>query len=629
MNSLSQYNRMQRAKRLIVAFMAAALLAAVPMVAPAGATSEDLASVGIERYGGADRYATSQLIAEAFIEGVGGSARTVVMVSGVHWTDAVVAAPVASRFDAPVLMTPPDRLLGDTLVWLSDAGVERVVVVSADPPGRGPTVSASVTDDLGSAGFEVERVSGNDQYRTGAAAARRLGAAGELARFGPTAIIASGEVFADALVAGPLAVRNRLPLLLTPKAGLHPDVAAYLTDAGVNRVILMGGTAALSAEVQSGIEALGINVDRMAGATRFETATLFADYAAGHTNRCFGGDEIGLARARIPFDSFSAAPLLAQRCAPLVLTDPTEVPDTTVEFLNDARSGHDRITLSVFGGDAAVSQRAIDKYLAEHQAAVKHYRNRSPNSVLPATDRYFIDHDEAAALFPDCKAAPDYNENTLRFRGELRERYAGFDTEITTGPFGSGTIDFVTGWWTDEALQFVYGPTWPEIDVEWAKQNITMWRWNQIGFGWRPLYVGIPGQKKVSADGLRGVYHRIVLDGYDGSVSAQEYVHHLGAHRARRVDLDNNTAWPADGGQLLWDWTGFMHAFPPVDREPAAWGMHTLLTTRHPACVARSVLVLCDSPFTADTSPHLRNDKHASPLGIALWNLVCGEYPQT
>ncbi|WP_419944723.1 hypothetical protein [Candidatus Poriferisodalis sp.] len=65
-----------------------------------------------------------------------------------------------------------------------------------------------------------------------------------------------------------------------------------------------------------------------------------------------------------------------------------------------------------------------------------------------------------------------------------------------------------------------------------------------------------------------------------------------------------------------------------MDREPAAWGMHTLLTTRHASCVARTVLARCDVPFTDDTSPHLRNDSKASPLGIALWNLVCGEYPE-
>ncbi len=116
-------------------------------------------------------------------------------------------------------MTPPDRLRDDALEWLTDLGVERIVVVSAEPPDRGPAVDATVTDALSEAGFSVERVSGNDQYRTGVAAARRIGGAGELGSFGSTAIVASGEVFSDALVAGPLAARNHLPLLLTPKAG--------------------------------------------------------------------------------------------------------------------------------------------------------------------------------------------------------------------------------------------------------------------------------------------------------------------------------------------------------------------------------------------------------------------------
>ena len=629
MNPRSRTIRASRAKRMIVALAAAVLLAAVPTFAPAGATSGDLASVDVVRYDGADRYATSLLIAEAFAAEAGGSLDTVVMVSGVHWTDAVVAASVAGRFDAPVLMTPPDRLLGDALVWMSNVDVERVVVVSADPPNTSPTVSADVTDDLEHAGFDVERVSGNDQYRTGVAAAQRLGGAGDLARFGPTAIIASGEVFADALVAGPLAARNRIPLLLTPKAGLHPDVAEYLTDAQIKRVVLMGGTAALSAEVQTGIEALGITVDHIAGVTRFETATMFADYAAQHGGECWAEDQVGLARAFLPFDSFSAAPLLAQLCAPAVLTDPAEIPDTTLEFLNEARQGQDRITLRVFGGNAAVPQDSIDTYLnAIEPTSDGNYKNRSENSVLPATDRYFIDHDEVASLFPDCPTpSSPANQNTLRFRRGLQERYAGFDTEITTGPFGSTTIDFTTGWWTDDALQFVYGPTYPEINVEWAKANITMWRWNQIGFGWRAQYVPIPGQKLVSAAGFRGVYERIVLDGYDESVSAQEYVYHLGAHLVRRVDIDNDKAWPADGGQLLWDWAGFMHAFPPVDREPAAWGMHTLLDARNGVCVVHKTLSLCDAPFTDETSPHLRNDEHASSLGIALWNLVCGKNP--
>lgn len=71
----------------------------------------------------------------------------------------------------------------------------------------------------------------------------------------------------------------------------------------------------------------------------------------------------------MPFDSFSAGPLLARLCAPLLLTDPTKIPNATTAYLDTARrsaaaGGIEAIDLHVFGGDAAVAQAAVDAYLA-------------------------------------------------------------------------------------------------------------------------------------------------------------------------------------------------------------------------------------------------------------------------
>ena len=79
-------------------------------------------------------------------------------------------------------------------------------------------------------------------------------------------------------------------------------------------------------------------------------------YSDASTDDCFGRDHIGLARERVPFDSFSAGPLLACLCAPLVLADPQAVPAETATFMDSARTaaGSDGIELTVFGGNAAV-----------------------------------------------------------------------------------------------------------------------------------------------------------------------------------------------------------------------------------------------------------------------------------
>lgn len=345
-------------------------------VASAQSVGSGLADVSVERFGGADRYETSLRIAEAFAESAGGTVEDVVMVSGRHWTDAVVAASVASRLGAPLLMTPPGELRDDALEFLKKVGARRVAAIAA---GEWPNsnIQPEVFFQIRDAGLELVWSNSVDRYTLGVEVARVLEPPGSLSPAGSSAIIANGEVFADALVAGPLSFKAQVPVLLTPRGALHPAVADYLRDADIAHVVLMGGTAALSEDVETAIRALGITeVDRMAGASRFETATMTAQYAAGKFASgtlevgCFDGASVGLARARVPFDSLGAAPLLAQRCAPLVLTDPAEAPQSTADYLDNIRRNADGdIDLTVFGGNAAVSQDALDVYLDDSAMA--------------------------------------------------------------------------------------------------------------------------------------------------------------------------------------------------------------------------------------------------------------------
>ena len=385
--------RVRRLGIVVLAVLVALGGVVVLPVAAAGAAGGDASDATVARYGGEDRYATSLLIAEAVAVEAGGSLSSVVLVSGERWTDAVVAAPVAGALGAPVLMTPPGELRADALAFMRRVGVSDAVVIGPDAsggahgPGRG--VSAEVIDALDDAGIAAERVAGSGRYSTSVAAANEV-TPGVMPGLGRTAIVASGEVFADALVAGPFAARGTHPVLLSSPDELHPDVADYLSAAGVEHVVVMGGTAALSAAVASAITDLGVSVTRLAGATRYDTAVKAAElvndrYNADAGETCFGTDTIGVARARVPFDSFSAAPLLARLCAPLVLVDPAEVPADTEAFLDTARESNDAVGLRIFGGDAAVSQSALDAYLAAGISVADHDDCRPPSLSNVAT----------------------------------------------------------------------------------------------------------------------------------------------------------------------------------------------------------------------------------------------------
>jgi putative cell wall-binding protein len=78
----------------------------------------DLSSSDIVRLGGADRYATSLAIANAFKE----STDTAVIVGGQDYPDAIAGSVLASKTNSPILLTPTSNLtnikgfIGDTSI---------------------------------------------------------------------------------------------------------------------------------------------------------------------------------------------------------------------------------------------------------------------------------------------------------------------------------------------------------------------------------------------------------------------------------------------------------------------------------------------------------------------------------
>src|SRR3546814_18082173 len=77
--------------------------------------------------------------------------------------------------------------------------------------------------------------------------------------YGRTAILAAGEGVADARAAGPLAYAAAFPLLLTDGDTLSEAASTAMTNLGIEQVIVVGGSAAVSAAVFDAVEADGID----------------------------------------------------------------------------------------------------------------------------------------------------------------------------------------------------------------------------------------------------------------------------------------------------------------------------------------------------------------------------------
>lgn len=196
----------------------------------------------VRRIGGADRYAVASAIASSLASKAGRSDLAFV-VSGTAFADALSASPLAAVTGAPVLLVSADQVPRATADRLRSLGVTRTIVVGG--PG-------SVSDVVLAALPQPVRVSGSTRYETSAALASLAldGGSGVPARSLRTdrPVVASGEVFADALAGGVLAARFRAPVLLTQGDELSSSAASWL-DGRARRVIrcyFLGGTGTLS-----------------------------------------------------------------------------------------------------------------------------------------------------------------------------------------------------------------------------------------------------------------------------------------------------------------------------------------------------------------------------------------------
>jgi putative cell wall-binding protein len=173
-----------------------------------------------------------------------------------------------------------------------------------------------------------------------------------------TAVLGRVDVYADNLAGGPLAAREEAPLLYTDSASLSPETAAELDRLGVARVFVLGGEAAISAEVVRQLEELGVEVVRIGGANRFETAALIAAELGSATGTAYVVEGENADPNRGWPDPVSVAPLAGFTGDPILLVNRDRLPEETAAAIADL----DVERAVIAGGEAAVST-AVEQQL--------------------------------------------------------------------------------------------------------------------------------------------------------------------------------------------------------------------------------------------------------------------------
>ncbi|HUG84349.1 MAG TPA: cell wall-binding repeat-containing protein [Euzebya sp.] len=317
-------------------------LVAVVLATPAAAV-EDVTPARAE---GPNRFATAAVVAG--LSYPQGTTRAVIATS-VAPVDALAAAPLAGALDAALLLTRPDDLPAETAQALTDLGVTEVTLV-----GGVHVISAGVEATLQES-YAVGRIEGVTPWATAARVAEQVVAsAGGLPQLdeGTTVFLANNDRFPDALASSAAAYAGRVPVLYTGRDVLYPEVTQFLDQAGAQHVVLLGGAAALSAEVEAALQARGHATTRLAGPSRAETSIVVANWTAPR----FGFDLTTaiLARGDDFPDAVTSGQLGGTTSAPIVLSATPTVLPTTVQswFLQHCPTLD---VIQAIGGEAAIS----------------------------------------------------------------------------------------------------------------------------------------------------------------------------------------------------------------------------------------------------------------------------------
>ena len=245
-------------------------------------------------------------------------------------------------------MMGPQSRFGVGGRWLAVLGA-LALVCGVEPP-----VSAAISAPagaLGSATVTTETVGGADQYAVALSASQRLlphGAA-------PVVYLASGQSYADALAAGPIAAGDGSVILYTSGTTLTAGVGQELIRLAPARVEILGPTSVVDDNVLDQVTAIlapSTVVERVAGSDACGTAAALsaASFRAGAASTVF------VASAQSPADAIAAGPAAAHLGSPLLLVNATSLPAaTSAELL---RLGPNRVV--VVGPASDVSDAVVN-----------------------------------------------------------------------------------------------------------------------------------------------------------------------------------------------------------------------------------------------------------------------------
>ena len=248
----------------------------------------------------------------------------------------------------------------------ANAGAHKVAVTATALTNSGATANAlpALSGQIAYAG-STTREGGADRYATAAQLFNSEFGASPTANTTSTTyapatsvVVTSGANYPDALSSAYLAGSLNTGILLTDPNVLSQSAKTVLTNGKINTVYIVGGTAAVSQNVQNAIQALfvgntstngNLTVIRLAGADRY--ATNYQVVLNGGVSGSTSGNTAIIATGANYADALAAGPAASHAHLPLILTTPNALSSTASSAIAALGVTH----AIIVGGTSAVS----------------------------------------------------------------------------------------------------------------------------------------------------------------------------------------------------------------------------------------------------------------------------------
>lgn len=322
-----------------------------------------------KRLAGNDRYETSIEIASYAWQD---ESEYAVLATGENYPDALGAAPLAKKYNAPILLTEKDTLNEETAIELIRLKVKKIFIIG----GIG-AVSEAVEDAVRKMNIETVRIAGNDRYETSVEIAKEVGQCKEV-------FITVGDDFADALSVASIAASKSIPILLTGSDTIPDCVKLYINSQNIDKIYVVGDSSLISDNAVTGLK----NVERITGEDKYTRNISIISRFINEIDL----NTVYIATGENYPDALSGTAIACKSFSPIILIDNNPKSKTT-DFINTWKDSINSI--NVLGGEGVITSSVLESFLGkEVKSAINNFGS---NNIIQGEWKYYYSFKDKVA----------------------------------------------------------------------------------------------------------------------------------------------------------------------------------------------------------------------------------------